>query len=272
MIFAMSDIHGNLMAFRKRAEQLEPYLKKGDKLLLLGDFIDRGTDSFGCLKLAKELQDNYGKDQVVVIKGNHEVWFLDFLVDLGNDWLEEDRRYGTSKTFLSKEKYDILLTISSREEKWDFIRNTIKSEHKEFLRWMEELPLYYETPTQIFVHAGVDEDIPVEEIDYCTVATPDYIFSGKYPPTTGKFPKDIIAGHVAASHVAHNPMYRGVYFDGYSHYYIDGSVNKTKVLVCLAYDEDEKKYYELMDDGSMKPISAKVRIEVREYERRKEFY
>lgn len=258
MIFAMSDIHGNLKAFRKRVVQLESYLKKGDKLLLLGDLIDRGPDSFGCLKLAKELQDNYGKDQVVVTKGNHEVWFLDFLTDFGNDWLEEDKGYETSKTFLSKEKYDILLAISSRNERWDYIRNAIKSEHKEFLEWMEELPLYYETPTQIFTHAGVDEDIPVEEMDYCTIATPDYIFTGKYPPATGKFPKDIIAGHVAASQVAHDTGHQGVYFDGYSHYYIDGSVNKTNVLVCLAYDEDDKKYYELMEDGSMKPIRARA--------------
>ena len=261
MIFAMSDFHGCFSAFEKRVEQLRPYLDKGDKVLLLGDFIDRGPDSCGCLMLAKSLQDEYGKKQVVATKGNHEVWFLDFLKGIGDEWLAEDTNFGTSKTFLSQEQYEELVTITSRNERLDFIKKSIRTTHRELLVWVSKLPLYYETSTQIFTHAGVDEDIPEEEMDYCTLGTADYIFTGKYPPTKGKFYKDIIAGHVAASHIAKDPYFKGVYFDGYSHFYIDGTVNKNKRLLCLAYDEKDGKYYDFLEDGSFKLIRRKVELD-----------
>ena len=50
MIYAMSDIHGQYELFEKRIEQLRPLLEDNDsKLILLGDFIDRGNRSFDCL-------------------------------------------------------------------------------------------------------------------------------------------------------------------------------------------------------------------------------
>ena len=81
--------------------------------------------------------------------------------------------------------------------------------------------------------------------------------TGKYPPTIGKFYKDIIAGHVsaktAADYAGHSEDsgFQGIFFDGYSHYYIDGSVECTGNLLCLAYDEEKKKYYELKSDGRL---------------------
>lgn len=251
MIFAMADFHGCLIPFRRRVEQLTPHLDKGDKLLLLGDFIDRGPDSCGCLELAKSLQDQYGAAQVIATKGNHEVWFLDFLKGVGDEWLAEDDKFCTSKTFLSSEEFEELRRIDSREERVDYVKDTINKSKKELIQWTNNLPLYYETPTQIFTHAGVDEDIPKEEIDFCTLGTPDYVFTGKYPPSRGKFYKDIIAGHVAASKVARNKEHKGVYFDGYSHFYIDGTAIKNKRLLCLAYDESACKYYDFHEDGSM---------------------
>ena len=80
MIYAMSDIHGQYELFEKRIEQLRPLLEDNDsKLILLGDFIDRGNRSFDCLKLAFELEQEFGRNKVVVLKGNHEVWFEEFL-------------------------------------------------------------------------------------------------------------------------------------------------------------------------------------------------
>jgi serine/threonine protein phosphatase 1 len=141
-----------------------------------------------------------------------------------------------------------------RKEILSYLRDCIKKNHKELMTWLKKLPYFYETETQIFVHAGVDEEIPEEELDYCTIGTPDYIFTGKYPPSTGHFFKDIIAGHVAASHLAHDKRFSGIYFDGQSHFYIDGSTTKTKRVLCLVYEEAEKIYYELKDDGSFKRL------------------
>ena len=67
MIFAISDVHAHYDAMKKRVDQIRPFLDKGDsKLIMLGDFIDRGPESYKCLQLAYDLQQEYGKDMVVV--------------------------------------------------------------------------------------------------------------------------------------------------------------------------------------------------------------
>lgn len=71
MIYAMSDIHGQYELFVKRIEQIRPLLEGDNKLVLLGDFIDRGNQSYECLKLAYDLEQEYGRDKVIVLKQCH---------------------------------------------------------------------------------------------------------------------------------------------------------------------------------------------------------
>lgn len=255
MIYAMSDIHGQYGLFAERIEQIKPLLSVGNnKLILLGDYIDRGNKSYECLQLAYDLEREFGSDKVIVLKGNHEVWFEEFLFLNEDVWLVEDKDFFTSGTFLTKEQFKNLDVLPNREARIDYVKVKIKENHKDLLSWMRKLRLFYETDTQIFVHAGVDENIPEEELEWCTIGTPDYIMTGKYPPTTGHFYKDIIAGHVAAALVARDRKFKGIYFDGESHFYIDGSVGKNRRILCLAYEETENKYYEFNEDGSFREI------------------
>lgn len=255
MILAISDIHGNLSALKKIWDCIKPLIKYGrSKLIMLGDYIDRGHESYECLQMAHDLQQEYGKDKVIVLKGNHEAWFMDFIAGNGDDWLAEDEGYKTTKTFLAEEQMKELSDLYHREEKLDYMKQTIRNNHKELLTWVNQLPLFYETDKQIFVHAGVDEDIPEEELEWCTLGTGEWTFLGKYPPSKGKFYKDIIAGHVAAKQVAGDRGHQGIYFDGESHFYIDGSGGDRTSLLCLAYDEEEDTYYDLKSDGTYKRL------------------
>ena len=223
-----------------------------------GDVLDRrgqciqGKDSYECLQLAHDLQKKFGTEKIIVLKGNHEAWFLDFLQDLGDEWFEEDEGYLTTRIFLTEEQMRDLDKLHHRDSRISFMKKNIKENHKELLTWLKKLPLYYETDTQIFVHAGVDEEIPEEELEWCTLGTGEWTFLGKYPPTTGRFYKDIIAGHVAAKLVAEDKSFEGVYFEGESHFYIDGSGGDGTSLLCLAYDENEKAYYDFRPDGTFK--------------------
>lgn len=99
---------------------------------------------------------------------------------------------------------------------------------------------------QIFVHAGVDE----EAGEYWMWGTSDSILLGKFPATKGKFYKTIIAGHVGTGtrDLADDRNYHDVFYDGESHYYIDGSVYKGGKLLLLAYDEENGKYYQVEND------------------------
>ena len=254
MIYAMSDIHGQYDLFVKRVEQIRPLLVGNNKLVLLGDYIDRGDRSYECLKLAYDLEQELGRDKVIALKGNHEVWFEEFLFLDEDVWLAEDKDFVTSGTFLTDEQLKELGSLSNRDSKIDYVKKCITEDHKELLTWMRDLRLFYETDTQIFVHAGVDEEIPEEEAAWCTLGTPDYMMVGKYPPSVGHFYKDIIAGHVAASHLAKDKGFCDIFYDGESHYYIDGSAAKFKRILCLAYDEATKKYYQLEEDGTLRDI------------------
>ncbi len=106
------------------------------------------------------------------------------------------------------------------------------------VRWVKKLPLYYETPWQIFVHAGVEE----EAGDKWKWATPDDTFVWKYPATTGPFIKDIVAGHVGTHTLADDPDYHQVYWDGESHYFLDGSTEYSGQMPVLAFDTETQTY------------------------------
>ncbi|MFA5814000.1 MAG: metallophosphoesterase [Bacteroidales bacterium] len=68
-LLAIGDIHGCFNAFRTLVEQ-KIQIKKRDKIILLGDYIDRGTHSKEVVDYIFDLQ-NKGFDIVPLI-GNHE--------------------------------------------------------------------------------------------------------------------------------------------------------------------------------------------------------
>lgn len=115
---------------------------------------------------------------------------------------------------------------------------------------MENLPVYYVEGNTIFCHAGIDE----EAEDLWEYGTDEYTFTGKYPPQTGKFhcgdmDMKIVAGHVYTAEIADNPRFHEIYFDGESHYYIDGTVLESGEIPVLAVDTVNDKYYRVTDSG-----------------------
>ena len=247
MIFVMSDIHGYYDEFMERIHQLNDLksVKEGiDRLILLGDYIDRGPDSFKVLQKIYDIQQKCGTEHVIVLRGNHEEWFLDFIEKGNKDWLVEDTKLNTSKTFITFEQVEELKRValeSKGKNVYDYVRQCIRENHQELLSWLKNLPYYYATDTQIFVHAGVDE----EAGGWWNVGTPDYFFVSKYPATTGEFYMDIIAGHTSTASIIGERDFCDVLYDGWSHYYIDGGVDFSGKIPVLAYDEKIKKYYSL---------------------------
>ncbi|MDB5054985.1 MAG: Ser/Thr protein phosphatase [Bacilli bacterium] len=106
------------------------------------------------------------------------------------------------------------------------------------LNWLKSLPFYYETEKQIFVHAGIDE----EAEEYWKWGSEDYYFCCKYPHTTGKFYKDIIAGHVSTSEITGKADYHKAWWDKQNHFYIDGNTRVSKTIPVLKYDTVSGKY------------------------------
>lgn len=267
MIYAMSDIHGCLKELQKQMEWVD--LGGDNRIVFLGDYIDYGNSSYQVLQYILDLQRKYGKEKIVVLKGNHEEMFLEWIDDyrntyseatedymVFNDWLRTDFEYGanTVRTFVSAQQMDFLNQISGTCSLETISKEAVQmilSNYKEVIYWMRKMPSYFETESQIFVHAGVDE----EAGEYWMWGTSDSTLLGKFPASKGKFYKTIIAGHVGTGSrdLANDRSYHDVFYDGESHYYIDGSVYKGGKLLLLAYDEETDQYYQV-ENGKMIPV------------------
>lgn len=243
----MSDIHACMKAFEEALELID--LKdKENQLVLCGDYIDYGTQSCEVLHRVKALTEAY-PNQVIALLGNHEDMFLELLNSSESDvwnleWLGADKELFTVFSFISESAKTAVLNMIKEIKYPDtyfeiakFVKEDILKYHSRLISWIKKLPLYYENENQIFVHAGIDE----EAEDYWKHGTSREYFLSKYPATFGKFYKDIIAGHVGTSSLAENG-YHDVFWDGKSHFYLDGETNRSGMVPVLKYDTITKKY------------------------------
>ncbi len=208
IIYAMSDIHGCYSEFLDALSLID--LSGDSKLVLLGDYIHGHIpeESYQVLDKIRELEKEYGTEKIIVLMGNHERFVIEGGYSIGAD---------RSNSYSDE---------NGRDEK--------------YLYWLSHLRLYYETENQIFVHAGIDE----EADDLWKWGTSEITFTDKYPAETGRFCKDIIAGHVGTSELAGDRRFHDIFFDGESHYYCDGSVLDSGIIPVLKYDIETGLYFQ----------------------------
>lgn len=245
-IYAMSDIHGCLDAFKASLSTID-LDAEDSKLVLLGDYCDRGPDSLGVFELVMELQKRYG-DRVVALRGNHEEMFLEYIDEVKNPnftqaWILADSNLATAKSFLDGEAFrhvKHLLRLRKFEEAYDFTVEHMKAEHADVIAWVRKLPYFYESPFgQVFVHAGIEE----EAGDYWKMGTSTESFTMMMPDYVGReFCLDVIAGHINTEAVSGIAGYRGIWSDGVGHYFIDGNVMEYGEVAVLSYDSETGKY------------------------------
>jgi serine/threonine protein phosphatase 1 len=72
---AVGDIHGNLEALTDILDQIHGEGGRGDTIVFLGDYIDRGPDTKGCVDAILGFQREV-EAEVVCLLGNHEDWLL----------------------------------------------------------------------------------------------------------------------------------------------------------------------------------------------------
>lgn len=212
MIYALGDIHGCLLQFEEALSRID--LSGDNKLVLLGDYIHGGPDPYGVLDKVMELEKKYGTDKVIALAGNHEDMAMD------GRW-----------------------SISASRDGDDYDDNDVKDD--KYLLWMQNLRRYFATEHQIFCHAGIEE----EAEDLWEWGTDDYTFTEKYPAQTGHFIKDIIAGHIGTAVISGDPSFHDIYYDGESHYYIDGTVLDSGVIPVIKVDTTKNKYYRVTETG-----------------------
>jgi serine/threonine protein phosphatase 1 len=147
--YVIGDVHGRSGLVDQLLRDI-PWDPQRDKIVFLGDLIDRGDDAPGVIdRVMKLVREN---PNVVVLRGNHEQMLLDCL-DYGEyQWLIPDN--GGLATLKA---YGI--EPDGLEDATDI---RIPDEHIEFMRTM---PFFHEDEQALYVHAGLVVGTHPSDID-----------------------------------------------------------------------------------------------------------
>jgi serine/threonine protein phosphatase 1 len=137
MLYAIGDIHGMRDDLVRLLSRMP--LQKGDRLLFIGDYVDRGPNPKGVVDELIALEKSY---ECIFLMGNHEAMFLSFL-----GW--EGPSYFGSEAFLHNGGETTLSSYGYFNSDQDF---ALEPAHERFYR---NLQLWHLEGEYAFVHAGL---------------------------------------------------------------------------------------------------------------------
>jgi serine/threonine protein phosphatase 1 len=175
--YVVGDIHGCLAELRYLIEQLP--LEHGDRLVFLGDYIDRGPHSMGVVSYLLELP-KQADIEAVFLKGNHEDMFLDYLGLSGNH----------GDVFLINGGVATLASYGIAAPGFGGIEvaEQLPSAHLDFY---QNLETFYVVESYLCVHAGIQ---PLKKLEEQSAAEM-YWIRGEFIRNPHKLPFTVLFGH-----------------------------------------------------------------------------
>jgi serine/threonine protein phosphatase 1 len=148
VLYAIGDIHGEREMLEELLSRLP--LESDDRLLFIGDYIDRGPDSKGVVDVLVGLAKQRA---CTFLMGNHESMFLDFLGWQGPEYFGGDAFLinGGDRTLASYGYFGSDMPDPSGLE--------LSKDHEEFYRG---LVLTHREGDYVFLHAGIGRDLTDE--------------------------------------------------------------------------------------------------------------
>jgi serine/threonine protein phosphatase 1 len=195
--FAIGDIHGQRAALDDLLRQVRPHVEAGDTVVFLGDYIDRGRDTKGCVDAILAFRDDVAGD-VVCLCGNHEDWMLKTLRDhrrhswlLGMDGLTTIDSYSTAAALAVRAAMadaGVALFEQAIALPYDRFLDAMPPAHLAFFRDLRD---YHRTPDCLCVHGGLDPSGG----DAAAQARHDLIWGGAMFPDAYEGTELIVYGH-----------------------------------------------------------------------------
>lgn len=187
-VYAIGDIHGHLdllTAMHGRiAQELARDLPADWRIIHLGDLVDRGPDSKGVIDflIAATAHDNRN----IVLTGNHDVGFLDFLA-----YPEPDGLFAHNGGAETARSYGVELDFSDGGRLVEGHAALVRAVPQSHIRFLRSLPYSASFGDFFFCHAGIRPGVPLDWQD-----PRDLIWIRKefldYP---GLHPKVVVHGH-----------------------------------------------------------------------------
>lgn len=159
---AIGDIHGNLAALTDLLEQVSREVAGDDTVVFLGDYIDRGPDSKGCVDAILRFQ-RESSAEVICLLGNHEDWFLRTLHDHGrHSWLLGMEAFDTIRSYSVEAEQTLREAVSNIGAElylghvalpYEAFFDAVPHEHIQFF---EALRPYHQSLDCVCTHGGLD--------------------------------------------------------------------------------------------------------------------
>ncbi len=179
MFYLIGDIHGYYKKLSGLFDKIKKHITDNDTIIFLGDYIDRGHNSFEVINFLIDLQKKYN---TICLRGNHESMFLNYL-----------QGHNVSLFMYNGGQ----ATIDSYIENMGSLR--LPEDHKSFFN---SLKLYHETVDFIALHAGLRPGVPVElQSSYDMIWIREEFFLKQY-----RWPKLVVFGHTTTVNITGLPI------------------------------------------------------------------
>ncbi|HDO28136.1 MAG TPA: serine/threonine protein phosphatase [Bacteroidetes bacterium] len=148
-IWVIPDTHGCVLTLKILIEnQIEP--DKKDKLIFVGDYIDRGPDSKGVIDYIMNME-KQGYD-IITLMGNHE----DYCITAWEDDQDAKSFLGIRPKTKTQKEWEMYGGVQTLES---FGVDRPRDIPMVYIDWMKKLEYYVEVSDFIIVHAGFNFDL-----------------------------------------------------------------------------------------------------------------
>ncbi|KAI9274549.1 Metallo-dependent phosphatase-like protein [Phascolomyces articulosus] len=147
-LFAIGDVHGTIDEFNALISSINYNHKKGDRLILLGDLVNKGPDSVGIIRRAKQLK-------AWCVRGNHDDITLRMYA-----YLKENNIPFSIESNATIPEGPVVDPIKLSDDHIQIVRNMTEEDYL----FLNSCPTILGIPSlnSLFVHAGVDPRKPLE--------------------------------------------------------------------------------------------------------------
>jgi serine/threonine protein phosphatase 1 len=224
-IYAIGDVHGRRDLLDVMLERVEADLAQRPhpqaRLVLLGDYVDRGPDSRGVIE--RLVQAAGGPLRPTFLLGNHDACLLAYLDD--PEWSQRGLHWfhtgmGGAATLASYGVRDVSDVVPRHGHA--AFRSAFPEAHRQFL---EACVLRERIGSYLFVHAGLRPGVAIEE------QTAEDLLWIREPFLSSRrdFGVKVVHGHTIVPFVEHHP----------NRIAVDTGAVKTGMLSCLVLEGDD---------------------------------
>lgn len=185
--YGVGDIHGMRGLLDDLIDLIEGDAATSDEravVVFLGDLVNRGPSSRQVLERLIEGPQRSG-DRWIALRGNHDQLLLDAVSGKSEAAFRQLMQKGGAETLAS-------YGVGRKDASISRARRAIPSEH---LRFLDALPFYFQAADHLFVHAGIDPRLPLDQQNEATMMTIREPFLRK----SHLLPFTVVHGHVPSA-------------------------------------------------------------------------